>query len=241
MSAQLAPRGVAALPLVGEVDRARCRSSRRGRRSASGRRPACRRPRGAGARAGRCPRRARRRGRGRLAGGVAGGDVDHDRVADVGGGQVVGRAGGAGDVDAAASRRRRSASTGRRSRSSRCRSRCRSVAVSVEPSSSVPLTTGTTVLTGGAASAGGVWAEPLGGAAADVGGGHDDLDDVVDVAGHERVGRSSGAQDVDAVRAVGVAALPLVAEVDRLRADPGAGVGGQRVRRRAGRRRCSAG
>ena len=35
------------------------------------------------------------------------------------------------------------------------------VALSVEPSSSVPLTTGTAVLTGGAAWAGAVWAEPL--------------------------------------------------------------------------------
>ena len=109
-------------------------------------------------------------------------------MADVGGGQVVGRAGGAGDVGAGEPSSVAALPLVRRRRSGRCRSSCRSVALSVEPSSSVPLTTGTAVLTGGAAWAGAVWAEPLCDAAADVGGGHGDLDDVVDVARHQRVG-----------------------------------------------------
>ena len=82
-----------------------CRSTCRGRRSASGRRRACRSPRrrAGGGGAGRPPTLelgTRRRGVG--AGGVRAGDLDDDRVADVGRRQRVGRAGGAGDVGAVA-------------------------------------------------------------------------------------------------------------------------------------------
>src|SRR6185503_4824148 len=58
----------------------------------------------------------------------------------------------------------------------------------------------------------------------------------MDVVGAGGVGRIRGAGDGRAVRAVGVAAPPLVGERDRLRAVPGARVGGEggAVRRRTG-------
>src|SRR5215207_2140953 len=64
--------------------------------------------------------------------------------------------------------------------------------------------------------------------AAVVDGGDHDRDHGADVVGAERVGLVVGARDVDAVRAVGLAALPLVLE-RRARAGPGARVDGQRA------------
>ena len=62
-----------------------------------------------------------------------------------------------------------------------------------------------------------------------VGGGHDHGDRVPDVVPARRVGVVRGAGDVGAVDAVGVAALPLIRVVDRQRAGPGPGLGGERA------------
>src|SRR5699024_5734113 len=65
--------------------------------------------------------------------------------------------------------------------------------------------------------------------ARDVRAGDDDAYGAADVAGAERVGAGRGSGDVGAVRAVGVAALPLVRVGDRVGAREAAGVGAQRA------------
>ena len=82
-----------------------------------------------------------------------------------------------------------------------------------------------------------------GGRAGVVGGGHHDAHDGADVVAAQRVGRVGRADEVDAVVAERVAALPLVGVEQRLRAGPGAVVGGQRLAVHAvagdgGQRRC---
>ena len=179
--------------------------------------------------------RARYGRRDARAAGVAGGDLDDDRVIDVGGHERVGGVGGAGDVEAV-----------------------RAVGVAALPLVGV----GDRRRAGPGSVDGGQRLAVLehagdrrdervdrrrglrrsrlrrvaGHAAATVGRGHDDAQDVVDVAGHQRVGGVDRAEDVDAVGAVLVAALPLVGEVERRGAGPGAGVARSASRRRAGRR-----
>ena len=136
------------------------------------------------------------------------------------------------------SRRRRSAATGSRSRAGACRSRCRRPRSACGRRRRCRRWPGRVTETGGAASIGPTVVDgtevcsPLSPVTIDAHG-------RADVVGAERVRLVRGAGDVGAVGAGGVAALPLVGEVDRAGAGPRAGVGGQRlaVDRRAGGRR----
>ena len=116
-----------------------------------------------------------------------------------------------------------------------------SPAVSVWPAPTVPEMVGTRRRTpAGPAATGPTVGDGDRGLLAVVAGDHD-AHGRADVAGAERVGAVRRARDVGAVVARGVAALPLVGEVDRAGAGPRAGVGGQRLaveRRAGGRRAC---
>ena len=119
-------------------------------------------------------------------------------------------------------RRSRSAATGTRSRAARCRSTCRGRRSASRRPARRRRSWAATVLAGGAGTTAlGALVERV--AAGVVRRGHDDHDGVALVVVGERVRGVGGAGDVDAVRAVLVAALPLVGVGDRVGARPGAG------------------
>ena len=133
-----------------------------------------------------------------------------DDVADVVRAERVRGAGRAGDVDAVGAVGVAALPLVRRSRTGRCRPRCPGRRSASRRPPSCPTRPGRPCSTGGAAATTAVGTVVTSRRARVVGRGHDGLHDVADVAGAERVGRAGLAGDVDAAAAVGVAALPLV-------------------------------